>query len=659
VKILGALVAGVTVVCCLHTGSAQEISPLLAAIFQDHAVLQRDQPIPVWGTARAGERVTVALNGRTASASADPSGRWEARLPPMPAGGPYALTATAASGARRTVSDVLVGDVWLCSGQSNMELPVSRTLNADSEIAQSANDAIRLLQIAHADSPAPLDAFRTPVQWRQAAPETVGDFSGTCYYFARELQKTVSVPMGLIHASWGGSNIETWIGAEGLRSIGGFDEELETLRVYARDPSAAVVRLGEAWEAWWRSHAARGPGDEPWHGEADASWGEVPAAMGDWKTWGVGELGRHDGMVWFRRSVTLTGAQAAQPATLSLGSIDEVDQTWVNGQPVGNTFGWGTPRVYELPAGRLHAGKNLVVVNVLSTWASGGMLGPADALALRFQDGSVVSLAGSWRYRAVPPDAGLPPRAPWHTIGGLTMLYNAMIAPIRPYGLRGALWYQGETNAGRPDGYERLLAGLMADWRRAFGSPDLPFLVVQLPNFGAAPTAPVESGWARIREAQRRAVASDAHAGLAVTIDVGDREELHPPNKQAVGRRLARAARHVVYGEPIAPSGPVAATATREAGKVVVSFDDVTGRLVTYSSSHAIGFELCGQEQPSCRFVVAAVDGSRAVLESGASDIGGQYTRVRYCWGDGPVCTLYDESGLPAGPFELPIDSAR
>jgi sialate O-acetylesterase len=657
-RLIGAVLAATGWVCTTLIVPAQESGPLLASMFQDHAVLQRERPIPVWGTARPGERVTVTLNGRTASASADPSGRWEARLPPIPAGGPYALTATAASGGSQTVNDVLVGDVWLCSGQSNMELPVSRTLNADSEIAQSANDTIRLLQVAHADSPAPLDAFQTPVRWRPAVPETVRDFSGTCYYFARELQKTVSIPTGLIHSSWGGSNIEAWIGAEGLRTIGGFDEALELLRVYAQDRSAAVARLGAAWEAWWRSRAGSGADGEPWRGEADASWGAVPAGMGDWKAWGVSGLARHDGMVWFRRTVRLTAAQAAQPATLSLGGIDEVDETWVNGQPVGNSFGWGTRREYELPAGRLHEGQNLLVVNVLSTWAQGGMLGPADALALRFRDGSVVPLGGAWRYKAVPPDVGSPPRAPWHAIGGLTMLYNAMITPIRPYGLRGALWYQGEANAGSPGGYETLLAGLMADWRRAF-APDLPFLVVQLPNFGAAPTSPVDTGWARIREAQRRAVARDAHAGLAVTIDVGDREELHPPNKQAVGRRLARAARHVVYGEPIAPSGPVAASARREAGNIVVTFDDVTGRLVTYSSSHPIGFELCGLEQPSCRFVVSAIEGNRAVLESGAGEAAALDTRVRYCWGDGPICTLYDESGLPAGPFELTIEPGR
>jgi sialate O-acetylesterase len=303
----------------------------------------------------------------------------------------------------------------------------------------------------------------------------------------------------------------------------------------------------------------------------------------------------------------------------------------------------------------LHAGENLVVVNVLSTWDQGGLLGPPDAMALRFEDGSRVPLGDGWRYKVVPPSVGLPPRGPWHSIGGLTTLYNAMIAPLGSYGLRGALWYQGESNTGEPEKYEALLTGLMADWRRAFG-PDLPFLVVELPNFGPAPTKPVESGWAGVREAERRAVARDPHAGLAVTIDIGDRHELHPPNKQEVGRRLARAARHVVYGEAISPSGPAAQAAFRENGRVVVTFDGVDGRLVAYSASEPIGFELCGADQASCRFVRATIDGRRVVIDAG--DGAADATRVRYCWGDGPICTLYDEADLPAGPFELPIASS-
>jgi sialate O-acetylesterase len=655
-----------TVLCCAVVTSgwldapaplaaAEDRALLLDAMFQDHAVLQRDRPIAISGYGQPDERVTVTLNGHSVTASADASGRWQAELPPQAAGGPYELTAAGSAGERRTIGDLLIGDVYLCSGQSNMELPVARTLNAEREIQQAASDSIRLLSIAHAASPAPRDRFTPRPAWRRAAPDTVGDFSATCYYFARELQKTARVPLGLIHSSWGGSNIEAWISADGLLRMGGFDQQVELLSLYARDEAAAIRRLGEIWEAWWRSRVPTPAGDEPWRSRSAQSWRGVPQ-LANWKTWGVPELADFDGMVWFRRAVSLSEAQAGQAATLSLGAIDEVDQTWVNGQAIANTFGWGVPRDYTLPAGVLSAGDNLIVVNVLSTWASGGMLGPAESIRLRFADGSELPLGEGWQYRMAPPDLESPPRAPWHTIGGLSTLYNAMIAPIGPYGMRGVVWYQGESNAGAAEAYEVQLAGLMADWRRAFG-PELPFLVVQLPNFGRPLAAPAASGWASLRDAQRRAVLRDRRAGLAVTIDIGDRHELHPPNKQEVGRRLARAARHVVYGEALSPSGPVPASVERDGSQVVLTFGDVEGRLVTYSAAHPIGFELCGAAQASCRFVrAAALDGNRIVLDdTGASS---PATRVRYCWGDAPICNLYDESELPAGPFELPIGTS-
>ena len=313
--------------------------PLLHEIFQDHAVLQRDQPIQVWGESIAGDRVSVSIDAKKAEARADSSGHWRAMLPAMHAGGPYVLGVHTQSGASQSIDDILVGDVFLCSGQSNMELPVTRTLNYASEIAHSANDRIRLLTVAHATSPQPLAHFQAPVAWAAAGPDTVGDFSAACYYFARELQKSVPVPLGLIHSSWGGSRIEPWISEHGLQKVGGFDSALDLLHVYARDPKAANDRLGEIWENWWHAHA----GSTPWT-ESGADWREVPLPMRNWKAWGVPELANHDGMVWFRRNVTLTAAEGQDAATLMLGGIDKVDETWVNGKPIGNSFGYGTER---------------------------------------------------------------------------------------------------------------------------------------------------------------------------------------------------------------------------------------------------------------------------------------------------------------------------
>ena len=246
------------------------------------------------------------------------------------------------------------------------------------------------------------------------------------------------------------------------------------------------------------------------------------------------------------------------------------------------------------------------MVNVLSTWGAAGMYGPPQDMALRFADGSVAGLGGQWRYQIVPDRLGQPPRAPWDPVGGLSSIHNAMIAPLLPYALKGVLWYQGESNTADAAQYQALLSALMLDWRREFGG-ELAFLIVELPNFGNPSIAPAASDWAKLREAQRRAVSSDAHAALAVTIDVGEARELHPPNKQAVGQRLARAARHLIYGETRSASGPVPRSAVRSGDRVEVRFDGIDGALVTYSASRATGFELCGTEQSSCRFVDSLV----------------------------------------------------
>jgi sialate O-acetylesterase len=626
----------------------QDSNGLIHELFQSHGVLQRDRPIPIWGEAQPREQVWVAINELRVEARADAVGHWQAVLPAMQAGGPYSLTVSSASGRNQTLTDVLVGDVYLCSGQSNMEFPVTTSLNAAREISNSGNDSIRLLSVTHAVSATAARHFQAPVSWLPADPASVRDFSAVCYYFARELQKSVPVPLGLIHASWGGSRIEPWVSGAGLRAIGGYEQGLDLLHSYATDAERGNQALGTLWETWWHAHAI--PHSTPWSRAAEGHWQAVPEPMRDWKTWGVPELANHDGMVWFRRSIVLTPEQAASAATLAIGAIDEVDETWVNGIAIGNSFGYGTERVYRVPSGVLHAGENSIVINVLSTWDAGGMYGPAERLALRFGATSSVALSGHWLYQFVPERTGLPPRAPWESVSGLSSIYNAMIAPIAAYGLRGVLWYQGESNAGEAERYQALLTGLMRDWRRQFAA-ELPFLIVELPNFGAPVTVPTESAWANLREAQRRAVADDSRASLAVTIDLGNANELHPPDKRTVGVRLARAALHLIYGRSASASGPTPVAARRDAAHVVVDFDGVDGALRTYSAMRPIGFELCGASSTTCRFVDASVNSDAVIL----TVTEGPVQRVRFCWGDAPVCNLYDEAGSPAGPFEIPI----
>jgi sialate O-acetylesterase len=647
--------AGVFVALLFVGNSAwtQEQAPLLAAIFSDHGVLQRDRPIEVWGRAQPGEHVTVVLDNETRKAQADGAGAWAVTLPAMRAGGTHTLTAHTATRSQ-SVRDLVIGDVWLCSGQSNMEFKVRSALNASWEAAHSADNGIRHVAIPRFAALAPLADYASPLEWKVAAPDTTPNFSAVCYFFARELERTASVdvPQGLIHASWGGSRIETWLSQNALRQLGTDDAKLALLGRFAADRAAGSAEWGRELQKWWSAEPAN-RGVEPWStGKATGTWTPAPAKLVPWEDWGVPELAEYDGAMWYRAHVKLTAAQAKQAAKISLGVIDDVDEVWINAQPFATGFG-ETERSYDVPAKLLKAGENIVVVNVFDMWGSGGMHGDAGQFALRFADGSSVPL-GAWEYQPPPKGIVAAPRAPWEPVAGVTVLYNGMIAPLGKYGLRGVAWYQGESNAGLGDAlsYQGQLQMLFTDWRQQFDNP-LPFFVVQLANHKELVITPVNSGWARLREAQRRAVAEDRNAGLAVTIDIGNRDDIHPTNKLDVGKRLARAARHVVFGEQISPSGAAPKVATRAVGGVDVTLGDFDGKLVVIGAKDPAGFELCGDTQASCHFVRAQLgEGGAVKLEDAAPE---KATRVRFCWADAPLCNLYDTTGLPAGPFEISV----
>lgn len=649
------LVCIVTLLAALHATSAVAQAPaesaLLDAMFQDHGVLQRDQPIRVWGRAQAGRKVQVSLDSHRAQTRADKSGRWEVTLPGFPAGGPHTLTAS--DGERtQVVTDLLAGDVWLCSGQSNMELPVWRSLDALSELSNPTAPTIRLLSVPQSASAIPLETFSSATQWETVNAESLRDFSAACFYFARELQKNIDVPMGLIDASWGGSRIQAWIGADALGTDPRYRQSLEVLALHAKDPLAAAERWGQVWGEWWNQRAGTAPGDQPWSfsdSSAAHDWRKAPGELGPWERWNEPALADYNGMVWFRTTVELTAEQASQDAVLELGAVDETDITWVNGRAVGSNYDPGSARRYPLPNGLLRAGDNKIVTNVLDTYREGGMSAPASAYRLRFGDGSSVPLKG-WEYRQTAAGES-PPGAPWQSAGGLSTLYNGMIAPLGRYGLRGMLWYQGESNTGETAEYRDLLRRLGSGWRTRFGGA-VPMLVVQLAGYGMPPTAPGESGWAGLREAQRQYADEDPRAALVVAVDIGDRYDIHPPNKQELGRRLARAARHLVYGDQISASGPVPVSVARSSDSVRVRFGDVSKSLVAYGAQSALGFEVCGAVPDSCRYVAGEIQGHDIVLRSHLS---GTATRVRYGWADNPVMNLFDSEGLPAGPFEIPV----
>jgi sialate O-acetylesterase len=592
--------------------------------------------------------VAVTLGSARVQARAGLDGRWRAVLPAMPAGGPYTLAATA-GGETKTAGDVLIGDVFFCAGQSNMAFAQRQAQGAADDARTATDGTIRQLNISTTASLTPRQTFATAVRWVVGTPETVGSFSAACYYFARELKKTVNVPIGMVVAAWGGARVRNWVSEGGLRRAALDTDDLDMLALSRTGQQAALRRWGAKWEAWWTS--ALPNAGRPWMPDyADTSWKIAPPALGAWAMWNGTSPDGFVGQLWLRTTVTLTAEQAAKPgAVLDLSTVNEEDETWINGKDVGGSS-FANRTQHSIRAGVLTQGVNVIATNIFCSWRNCGIRGPAENRAIRFGDGTSALLSNPWKYQEVP-DARIAPQLPWGPTHGVTMDFNGMVSPIGAYGFRGVVWYQGESDIYFAREYKATLLALMADWRRQFEHPELPFLIVQLPNYGPASAQPTASVWADVREAQRQAMLEDKHAALTVNVDIGDATNLHPTNKAELGRRLALAARNVVYGERIPPSGPVVASVRRLRSDVVVTFRDVTGALSGRGGQdQPSGFELCGVSQSSCHPADMRVEGATVVLR----DIGNA-TRVRYCWADTPVCSVSDDSHRPAGPFEAAI----
>jgi sialate O-acetylesterase len=623
----------------------------LAHIFSDHAVLQRDQPIAVWGTAGAGQKLAVTLGGHKVDGSADAHGKWKIQLPPQPASGPYTLTVTS-NGQTVSRTDILVGDVYLCSGQSNMEFAQRQSTNAISATYAGRNETLRFLNVQKNSTATPQDELKGPVEWKVVTPETAGDASAVCYYMARSLQGSLKVPIGFVNASWGGTTIQSWIGAESLRTLGDYKAGVDAVAQFGLDPAAGMRAEDARNEAWWRAHDPAAAAQRAWIAPSfdDSAWPAVTPS-GSWKDSGVAGFKDFDGAAWYRTTVTLTDAQAKAANALHLGPVDTYDTTWVNGVRVGGASTSWLWRDYAVPAGVFKAGRNVIAMRVLSGGQGGGPSGAPSSRTIGLADGQTIPLPAAWKVKRGSALKGLSvPPAPWDVPTSLTTLYNGMIAPLVGYHFKLAAWYQGESNADAAQEYRTLLPLLMRDWRQRFNQPALPFFVVQLTSYGSPAKTPGHSGWAELRDAQAYAVAHDAHAGLAVTIDVGDRFDIHPTQKTVVGERLARAARAVAYGEKTVPGSPTAVSARRNGNDIVIAFKDTDGGLATYSSDRAIGFEACAGT--TCRYADARVAGDTVVLPgAGTPDV----TRVRYAWADAPFVNLFGADDLPAAPFQLDV----
>lgn len=620
----------------LWSGSTMA-GPTLGPAYGDHMVLQRGEPIRLEGMAEAGETVVGSFLGRTASATADADGRFAITLDAAEASeAPAELRLTAESGSL-VLSDIMVGDVYLCSGQSNMELPVSRALDTNNQLRRAADNGIRLLKIPKATAPVPQADFAAPVAWTAADSETVAEFSAACFYMGKQLREDRdTVPVGLIHSNWGGSAARAWLAPEGIESLYG-REDLALLRQYAVDAYAATQAFVPRWFDWWR---ANDNGREPWTDSTALDWKPIPQ-FSFWNEWeGTGLDRQPQANVWLRQSLVLTAQQAERDGLLAIGAIDDLDLTFVNGHPVGYTFGWGVERHYRVPARYLREGRNEILIAANNMWDTGGFYAGPDRLWFEPRGAARIPLGADWEY-AIGSVAGVPPRAPWDANAGLGVMHNAMIAPLGAMKIAGVAWYQGESDVGQP-GYADRLRELFAGWRRQFGN-QARMLVVQLADFGTPASQPAESGWARLRQEQLDAVLADPQAALVTAIDIGEPSDIHPANKNVLGRRLAMAAN----GEAM----PMPRSASLSGDTVTIRLDGIEGGLRAHGGPHALGFELCGDTQESCRYAVPLLDGDAIFIRMDGRDA----TRVRHAWSDAPVVNLYDARGLPIPGFELPI----
>lgn len=618
---------------------AQALSnPVLDAGFGDNMVLQSGTPLTLSGQAKPATSVTLTLNDRATTTQSDTNGAFLVTLPAQSNNAaPRTLTISDSEGST-TYRNILIGNVFLCGGQSNMELSVDRALDVWNQLRLAADDGIRLLMIPKTTAPVPQTGFAAPVQWKPATSESVAPFSAACFYMAKALRKkNPGVPVGLIHSNWGGSAARAWYDPQAAAALHG-KAETDLLALYARDPYAATQAFVPQWFDWWRK---ADNGREPWKNSATLDWKPIPK-FSFWNEWtGTGLDTNPRANVWLRKVITLTAAQAKGEGQLAIGAIDDMDLTFVNGHPVGYTFGWGVERSYRVPAQHLKAGRNEILIAANNMWDTGGFFAGPDRLAFTAANGERVMLGAEWEY-AQTAVTDIPPRAPWDANAGLGVMHNAMIAPLGRMKLAGVAWYQGEADIGQ-GAYDAKLAQLFAGWRRQFGG-QAKMLVVQLADFGERRAAPGESGWAQLRDEQRLGVAADANAALVTAIDIGGPTDIHPANKNDLGKRLAAAFDTRAMPMPLG--------AVREGGKVTVNFTGIAGALAVQGGPYPLGVELCGEASGSCQWVIARAQGDRLLI---AVPDGLTPTRVRYAWADAPVVNLVDGEGMPIPGFELAI----
>ncbi len=592
----------------------------LPRLVSDRMVLQRDTELDIWGWADPGEKVTVRFQGRHYDTETGADGCWHVLLPPQQAGGPFVLEVN-----EIVIRDVLVGDVWLCSGQSNQETPIARLTDKFPEINVSNNHMIRHYKVPTQDVKGELrEEIAGNAGWHSAIASDVMNWTALAYFFAQEAYEHTHVPVGMLVSSLGGSAIESWISQEHLKEFPQLlvdQAAYDSLKLARQDRGAGRWQLPECDDSDWATMTVPG------------YWREIGADI--------------HGTVWCRKTFDVPASMAGRHARLYMGTMVDSDSVFVNGTFVGFTSYTYPPRKYDIPAGVLREGKNVIAVRLTANGGNGGFV--KDKRYAIVGDEAEIDLIGTWRYKT-----GIDQSEVQRLSARLANLdrtgsglYNGMIYPIRHYRVKGAIWYQGETNAGNPAPYADYLKALITNWRELWQWPDMPFLLVQLPNFMEKKDRPTDSGWARIRDAQFRTALSVPHTELVVTYDAGEWNDIHPLDKKTVAHRLFLGARRLVYGEKVNASGPLYKDMQVDGDRIVLSFTE-TGRGLACRGKELKHFAIAGEDR---KFVwaKAVIRGNKVVVSSPEVK---HPVAVRYAWSDNPSdANLCNKDGLLASPF--------
>jgi Domain of unknown function (DUF303). len=613
----------------------------LPHLLSDGAVLQRNAPIPVWGTAPAGAQVVARFADEQQQIQADAQGNWRAVFSARKAGGPYELNITSGEFSR-TVSDLLIGDVWVASGQSNMEWVVRDSDGASAEIASTNHPQIRHFKVPRSWAVEPSTALAGG-DWQLANSDNLGDFTAVGWYFAKVIHRETGVPVGLINSSWGGSRIEGWMSAQ---SLGISSEEAQATLLQ-------MLAAGEAKADKVRQLLQRWPGSLVTQiDSAVADWSAATLNEQDWLTihapnlWEAQDYPGVDGVMWYRKTFELSAAEAKQDITLGLGRVDDADITWINGHKVGETNAYDKVRTYKVHAKFLQPGKNQIAVRVEDNQGGGGIYSENDLLYVETSSGKRYSLAGEWKIKADRVTVAVSDQ--FHNTG--TALYNKMVYPLFQVPVKGVLWYQGESNAYSEEdaeNYRSQFAGLIQDWRSHWNNPKMPFYWVQLANFISG-----SEKWPFLREAQT-ATLSLKNTGQAITIDIGDPKDIHPRDKKTVGERLARIALNQTYDKnKVHFRGPVLQSAAVKKNQLIVKFKTAKSLALRGDNDQVNGFEIAdaaGQFKP----VTGSIKDNTVILPLTDAS---KPTAVRYAWSDNPEeANLQDKEGLPAEPFRTEL----